>query len=105
MARGSGWVEMSLAIAVVTLSDRKKRRKFITGLLILIIAVFCLGNWPLKSWVDDSLWRMLFWWGGCAFLCVLLVLFALFDALAAIQEEKRKIGLRHPLEDEDLPPE
>lgn len=103
MARNSGLVQMSLAIAVVTLSDRKKRRKFITGLLMVIIGVFCLGNWPLKSWIDSSLWLMLLWWGGCAFLCLLLVLFAVFDALAVIQEEKRKIGLKHPLDDEDLP--
>jgi len=97
---------MSLAIAAVTLADRQKRRKFISGLLMVIIGVFCLGNWPLKSWVDSSLWRILFWWGGCAFLSLLLVLFALFDVLAVIQEEKRKVGLRNPLEpspeDDDL---
>lgn len=103
MARNSGLVQMSLAIAAVTLADRKKRRKFISGLLMIIIGVFCLGNWPLKEWVDSSLWRMLFWWGGCAFLCLLLVLFALFDALAVIQEEKRKIGLGNPLDDDDFP--
>ena len=103
MPRNSGLVQMSLAIAAVTLADRRKRRQFISGLLLVIIGVFCLGNWPMKSWVDDSLWRMLFWWGGCAFLCMLLVLFALFDALAVIQEEKRKIGLRNPLDDDDFP--
>lgn len=94
---------MSLAIAAVTLADRKKRRQFITGLLFLIIGIFVLGNWPMKSWVDGSLWRMLFWWGGCTILCLLLVLFALFDALAVIQEEKRKLGFKHPLDDEDSP--
>jgi hypothetical protein len=103
MPRNSGLVQMSLAIAAVTLADRRKRRQFISGLLLVIIGVFCLGNWPMKSWVDASLWRMLFWWGGCAFLCMLLVLFALFDALAVIQEEKRKIGLRNPLDDDDFP--
>jgi hypothetical protein len=48
----SGWWQMSLAIATVTLSDRGKRRRFITGLLVLIVAYFSLGNWPLDSWLS-----------------------------------------------------
>lgn len=96
---------MSLAMAAVTLSDRGMRRRFISGLLAVIVGIFCLGNWPLKSWVDASLWRMLAWWGGCTFLCLLLILFAVFDALAVIAEEKRKIGPSHPLDDEDSSPE
>jgi hypothetical protein len=103
MSDRGGLVQMSLAIAAVTLADRKKRRKLISGLLLLIVGVFVVGNWPMKSWVDASLWRLLFWWGGCTLLCLLLVLFAVFDALAVIREEKRKLGMSNPLEDEDLP--
>ena len=105
MSDRAGLVQMSLAIAAVTLADRKKRRKFISGLLLLIIGVFVVGNWPLDSWIERSLWRMLFWWDGCAVLCLLLVLFAAFDALAVIGEEKRKLGIKNPLDDEDLPSE
>jgi len=105
MSDRAGLVQMSLAIAAVTLANRKRRRKFISGLLVLIIGIFALGNWPLEAWIERSLWRMLFWWGGCAFLCLLLVLFAAFDALAVIGEEKRKLGIKNPLDDEDLPSE
>ena len=38
-------------------------------------------------------------------MCLLLVLFAAFDALAVIGEERRKMGIKNPLDDEDLPSE
>ena len=99
--KNSGWWQMSLAIAAVTLADRVKRRKFITGLLLFILAYFSLGNWPMNSWLSQGLWRMLIFWGFLGVLCLLLILFALFDALAAIGEEKRKLGVANPLEDEE----
>ena len=89
----SGWWQMSLAIATVTLSDRGKRRRFITGLLMLIVAYFSLGNWPLDSWLSRGLWRMLIFWGFLGSMCLFMILMALFDALAVIGEEKRKLGL------------
>ena len=84
---------MSLAIATVTLSDRGKRRRFITGLLMLIAAYFSLGNWPLDSWLSRGLWRML--------MCLFMILMALFDALAVIGEEKRKLGLTKSSKNEE----
>jgi len=99
--KSSGWWQMSLAIATVTLGDRAKRRRFITGLLVVIVAYFTLGNWPLNSWLLQGLWRMLIFWGFLALLCLFMILMALFDALAVIGEERRKLGLTKPREDEE----
>jgi hypothetical protein len=99
--KNSGWWQMSLAIAAVTLADRVKRRRFITGLLFFILAYFALGNWPLNSWLSQGLWRMLVFWFFLGGLCLFLVLFAFFDALAAIGEERKKLGLSKPLEEEE----
>jgi fatty acid desaturase len=99
--KDSGWWQMSLAIAAVTLGDRQKRRKFINGLLVFIVAYFALGNWPLDLWLSQGLWRMLIFWGFLGFLCILLVLFAFFDALAVIGEERRKAGLGQPPKEEE----
>ena len=92
---------MSLAIATVTLADRGKRRRFITGLLILIVTYFALGNWLLDSWLSQGLWRMLIFWGFLTLMCLFMILMALFDALAVIGEEKRKLGIIKPPEDEE----
>ncbi|MDG1975495.1 MAG: hypothetical protein P8I39_03080 [Akkermansiaceae bacterium] len=97
----SGWWQMSLAIATVTLSDRSKRRRFITGLLVLIVAYFSLGNWPLDSWLSRGLWRMLIFWGFLGLMCLFMILMALFDALAVIGEERQKIGLTKSSKNEE----
>ena len=100
--KNSDWWQMSRAIAAVTLADRKKRRQCITGLLIFVIAYFALGYWGIDSWLAKGLWRMLFFWGGMVLMLLFLLLFALFDALAAIGEERKKAGLSNPLEDEEI---
>jgi hypothetical protein len=97
----SGWWQMSLAIATVTLSDRGKRRRFITGLLVLIVAYFSLGNWPLDSWLSRGIWRMLIFWGFLGLMCLFMILMALFDALAVIGEERQKIGLTKSSKNEE----
>lgn len=91
--KNSGWWQMSLAIAAVTLADRSKRRSFITGLLVFIICYFSLGHWGIDSFLSKSIWRMVIFWGFLGVLCLMMVLFALFDALAVIGEERRKLGL------------
>ena len=99
--KNSGWWQMSLAIAAVTLADRAKRRRFITGLLVVIVAYFSLGNWPLNSWLSQGLWRMLIFWGFLTLMCLFMMLMAVFDALAVIGEERRKLGLTKPRVDEE----
>ena len=89
---------MSKAVATVTLRDRARRRQFISGLLLIIIIIFCLGNWPLASWLSKGIWRFLFYWGGCTLLCLFLILMAVFDALSVIKEEREKLGLGDDLD-------
>jgi hypothetical protein len=44
---------------------------------------------------------MLIFWGFLALMCLFMILMALFDALAVIGEERRKLGLTKPREDEE----
>jgi hypothetical protein len=87
---------MSLAIANVTLADRAKRRRFISGLLVFILVYFSFGNWVIDDWLMKGIWRMLLFWGFLGMMCLFLMLMALFDALAAIGEERVKLGLGKP---------
>jgi hypothetical protein len=44
---------------------------------------------------------MLIFWGFLALMCLFMILMALFDALAVIGEEKRKLGLTRSRKDEE----
>lgn len=99
--KDSSWWQMSLAIAAVTLADRQKRRRFINGLLAFIVGYCVLGTWPLDSWLSQGAWRMVLFWGFLGVLCIFLMLFGLFDALAVIAEERKKAGLDHPPKEEE----
>jgi hypothetical protein len=91
--KNSAWWQMSRAMATVTLTDRARRRGFINGLLAFIMAWFAVGQWVLDEWLGAGLWRMLFYWGFLVFLCLMMVLLALFDALSVVGEERQKLGL------------
>ena len=45
---------------------------------------------PRVDWIWASPWRVLFWWGGCAVATVVVMLFALYDALLVFREERSK---------------
>ncbi len=96
---------MSIAIASVTLGDRKRRRQFITGLLFFALAYFGFGYWMIDGWLGKDLWRMLFYWGFLMLLLLFLMVLALFDGLAVIGEERRKLGLSRQKIDEEIPRE
>lgn len=85
---------------MVTLADRKKRRQCITALLGFILGYFALGIWVFDGWLMKGLLRMSLYWGFLLVLCVMLVLSAVYDALAVVGEERRKLGLGTSLEDE-----
>ncbi|WP_193210897.1 hypothetical protein [Luteolibacter marinus] len=70
------------------LQDRGMRRQAMGRSVALLLAVFAIGLWGIDDWLDDSLWRFIIWWGGVAFLAVFVVMFALYDALAVIREER-----------------
>lgn len=83
----SDW-SASKGLARGILRDRGLRRKAMARSLALLLAVFATGLWVIPGWLDDSIWRFVLWWGGCAFLTVFVLLFALYDALAVIREER-----------------
>jgi polyferredoxin len=80
----------SKRLARAILHDRKERRKWLGRMLMVPIAMIALGLWVFNGWIDQTPLRMLVWWGTCAFSTVVVMLFALYDALAVIREEREK---------------
>ncbi|MFD2257061.1 hypothetical protein ACFSSA_10255 [Luteolibacter algae] len=84
----SDW-ESSKNLAKAILHDRSMRRKWLARWLILTLAWMVSGLWVIDSWLDASVVRFLIWWGICAILALGLMLFALYDALSVIREERK----------------
>lgn len=86
MAQGASWLSVIVGISRGILHDRTERRKFILWVIMVLLAMFAVGNWPLAGWLEESPWRFLFWWAGAAFLAVFLFLMGLYDFLATLKE-------------------
>jgi hypothetical protein len=90
MAEGDpGWNESKL-LARAILHDRAARRKWIARLLMVPVGMLALGLWVIDGWLGEHVLRFLCWWGVCGLATVLVMLFALYDALAAVREEREK---------------
>ena len=90
MARGGfGWKD-SKGLARAILRDRAARRKVMGRLLLGVLFWIAAGRWLVDGWLAESPWRFLAWWGACALMTVVVMLFALYDALAVIREERDK---------------
>ena len=88
MAAGKdGWDDSKL-IARAILHDRATRRKIIARLLIIALALMAAGLWLVDGFLANSPWMFLLWWSGCALVTCAVLLFALYDALAVIREER-----------------
>ena len=83
----SDW-DSSKGLARAILHDRISRRKFLARFLLLTLGWMAVGLWVLDGWLADSAWRFLVWWAVCGVLALVLILFAAYDALMAIREEK-----------------
>jgi hypothetical protein len=46
--------------------------------------------WGIDGWLGQSPLRFIIWWLGCAALTIIIMLFALYDALAVIREERSR---------------
>lgn len=68
------------------LRDRQARRRFLAQLLIVILLLLALGNWPLREWVEGTKPRFIVWWGMTCFLTIWMLLLAMYDALRVRQE-------------------
>ena len=91
MARGGfGWKD-GKGLARAILHDRAARRKVTGRLLLGVLLWIAAGRWLVDGWLAESAWRFLAWWGACALMTVVVMLFALYDALAVIREERDKM--------------
>jgi bacteriorhodopsin len=75
------------------LQVRETRRKLIIYVIVALLVMFALGNWPLSGWLEDSPVRFLFYWLGCAFVALFLFLLGLYDFLAVIREHKDRMRM------------
>ncbi|MDP3849972.1 MAG: hypothetical protein Q8Q59_05670 [Luteolibacter sp.] len=88
MAAGkTGWNDCK-GIARAILRDRAARRKVIDRLLLAALLMMAAGLWAIAGWLAANPWCFLLWWAGCAGLTCMVMLFALYDALAVIREER-----------------
>lgn len=94
MAGGKdGWNDSKL-LARAILHDRAARRKVIGRMLLLALMLMAAGIWLVADWLAENPWRFLLWWGACALITAMVMLFALYDALAVIREEREKLRKR-----------
>lgn len=78
----------STGLARAILHDRAERRKWLAYMVLVPLGMLAIGLWVIDAWIWQNLWRVLFWWGGCAIATCIVILFALYDALAVIREER-----------------
>ncbi|MBK1882565.1 hypothetical protein JIN85_09065 [Luteolibacter pohnpeiensis] len=92
MSQGKvSWPVVCLGLARMILQDRTERRKILFWMLLAVMAGMAIGLWGINAWLMESALRFLLWWGGCILLTILVILFALYDALAVIREEREKL--------------
>lgn len=92
MATGTpGQWDNSKGMARAILHDRAERRKWLGWTVMIPLGMMALGLWVLDAWIWESPWRVLFWWGGCALSTLAVMLFAAYDALAVVREEREKV--------------
>jgi hypothetical protein len=80
--------KLSVGIAKAILRDRVVRRKVLGWLLLVALGMMAVGLWLFDGWLGGGMWRFLLWWGACAGLTGFVMLFALYDALAVVREER-----------------
>ena len=85
----SDW-ESSKGIAKAILHDRGMRRKWMARWLFVTIAWMATGLWILDGWLGESALRFMIWWGICAALAIVMMVFALYDSVAVFREERNK---------------
>ena len=84
--RGASWTSVIIGLSRSILRDRSSRRSFILYVIGALLVMFTLGTWPLASWLEESVIRFAFWWGGCGFLAIFLFLLGVYDFLRVLRE-------------------
>ncbi len=90
MADGnSDWNDSKL-IARAVLHDRAARRRILGRMVMVAFLQIAAGLWLVDGWLAKNLWIFLLWWGGLALLSCMVMLFAVYNALASFREEREK---------------
>lgn len=77
-------------IASGILRDRSARRRWLGAFLLVSLGMIAAGVWVIDAWLASGPMVFLLWWGACALLTFFTLLFAFYDALAAVKEEKAR---------------
>jgi hypothetical protein len=88
--KSGAWSD-STGLARAILHDRAERRKWLGRMVLVPLLMLGVGLWVLNGWIWESPWRVLFWWGGCTLATLVVILFALYDALAVVREERQRV--------------
>lgn len=86
----SGW-SVCTGLARAILRDRAQRRLVMGKLLMLALGLMAAGLWWLDHWLAANPWRFFLWWAACAAVTSLTMLFALYDFVAVLREERAKL--------------
>ena len=65
------------------------RRKWMARWLMVTLVWMAIGLWVIDSWLGEYPWRFIIWWGICAVLAIVMMVFALYDSLAVYREERK----------------
>ncbi|WP_411827944.1 hypothetical protein [Luteolibacter sp. AS25] len=90
MSRDSSDWESSKGLAKAILHDRGMRRKWMARWLFFTLMWLAFGLWIIDGWLEESALRFAGWWIFCTFLAIILVIFALYDSLSVVREERDK---------------
>ncbi|MES2996403.1 MAG: hypothetical protein V4733_06290 [Verrucomicrobiota bacterium] len=84
---GGRW-QSNEGIARVILASRPERRRALTWLLIATMIMMGTGLWVIDGWLAQRWMIFALWWAGCGLLTLLLMLFAIYDMLMVLREER-----------------
>lgn len=77
-----------LQLARAILHDRRQRRRWLAGSVVVVLLQLGLGIWVIDGWLARDVRLFLLWWLGCAAVAFWLMGFALYDALLVIRETR-----------------
>jgi hypothetical protein len=86
----SDW-QAGKGLAKGILHDRPSRRRAMGRSVALLLAVFAIGLWGIDGWLQADPLRFVVWWGACGLLTLFVLLFALYDVLRVIREERERL--------------
>jgi apolipoprotein N-acyltransferase len=91
MSQSRSMLKQIVAISRGILANREERRRFMGRFTLFLLGYFALGLWVLDGWLGQSLLRMLLYWFVCTLLALMLILFALYDVLRTVREERSHV--------------